>query len=492
MSDLPQALNQRGLAFLAAKDYGRAIKFFQAAITEDPTLADAFTNLGVAQFMSFAFDGAKDTLQHSLSLRPNHPETLLNLGYVLWRLNDNIGAISTLQQAIAIKDDLGLAHIALGSVFWEIGISALAIHHCRRGLETEPDAMLGYDTLREVFHYDGREAEGYAICDEMIRRWPQQRTHEHKKAMMMLTFRNPEGWPAHECRYDGIEGITQIARDDPVWFSRLYGNKWEGQHSRHLLVVTEQGYGDVIQFLRYLPLAAARCDKLTLHIPESLRKLVAESFNIPHMVIDPEMPDDFAHWCLILSLPHMMGDTEHIPAPPYLVASQHRYDEVRRLPGPRVGIVWEGNKTMPDDRWRSMPFETMARLFDLPASFVSLQFPCTIDLRPYPITVVHPVKIMFSGNLDIDWTETAALLATLDLVIGVDTAVVHLAGAMGKPVWLCNRYNTDWRWGLQRSDSPWYPSMRIYRQSRMGLGKWDEVIDQVIADLKRELLEFAA
>src|ERR1044072_1756810 len=212
MSELSLALHQRGMAFLAAKDYPRAISFFQATIAKDPDMADAYTNLGVAQFMSFAFTEARDTLRQSLTIRPHHPETLLNLGYVLWRLNDMTGAIDAFQHALSVKD-LGLVHIALGTVFWEMGISPLAIHHCRRGLETEPDAMLGYDTLREVYPYDGHEAEAYAICDEMMRRWPTQRTHEHKKAMVMLTYDNPEGWPAHECRYDGLEGITQIARE---------------------------------------------------------------------------------------------------------------------------------------------------------------------------------------------------------------------------------------------------------------------------------------
>jgi ADP-heptose:LPS heptosyltransferase len=105
--------------------------------------------------------------------------------------------------------------------------------------------------------------------------------------------------------------------------------------------------------------------------------------------------------------------------------------------------------------------------------------------------VVHPVKEMFEGKLQIDWSETAALLDALDMVIGVDTAVTHLAGAMNKPVWLLVRYNTDWRWGLKRTDSPWYPSMRLYRQPRMGLRQWDAVIDTVIDDLKR-MLEFAS
>jgi len=278
-------------------------------------------------------------------------------------------------------------------------------------------------------------------------------------------------------RYGYLQGLTERARHDAVWFSRLFDKRWDGRPTRHLLVATEQGYGDVLQFLRYIALASERCEQLSLVVPPSLRRLCRQSITQSNVVVSDEVPEQFDHYCLIMSLGYLLDRIEDIPVAPYLVASNNKYGDVRRLTGLKVGLAWAGSKTHQDDRWRSIPFEKLLPLFDLPVHFVSLQFPSEVNLRPYSILAVHPPPESFDGKLLIDWTETAALIDALDLVIAVDTAVVHLAGAMGKPVWLLNRYNSDWRWLLNRIDSPWYPSMHIIRQPKMG--DWDSVIAQV-------------
>ena len=352
-------------------------------------MADAYTNLGVTQFMSFKFTDALVPLKHSLSLRPDNAETLLNLGYCLWRLNDMPGAIAALHRAIEIGA-LPLAQIALGAAYWEVGNDEMALHYCQQGLLGEPESILAHDTIREVYHYHGDEAAALAACDTMIKLLPDRPTHHHKKAMVMMTYGNPAGWPLHECRYDALDGIPKIIAENADWFSRTFGRRWDGQKTGHLVVATEQGYGDVTQFLRYLPMAAERCTKLTVHIPKSLRKIVSQSFQISNMTISTDFPEVFDHYCLIISLAHLMDATETIPPAPYLVAATNKYNEVRRLDGLKVGVAWEGSNTMPDDRWRSMPFATMRRLLDLPARFVSLQFPCKDSLKGVPLIDVHP------------------------------------------------------------------------------------------------------
>ena len=286
----------------------------------------------------------------------------------------------------------------------------------------------------------------------------------------------------HECRYDALDGTARIITENADWFRRTFGRRWDGRPTGHLVVATEQGYGDVIQFLRFLPMAAERCTKLTVHLPKSLRKIVSQSFQIPHMTISTDFPEEFDHYCLIMSLAYLMDATETFPTAPYLVASNNKYDEVRRLDGLKVGISWEGSRTMPDDRWRTMPFAKVKELLqDIPARFVSLQFPCNENLKGVNLIEVHPTQTSYSGELMIDWTETAGLINALDLVISVDTSVAHMVGALGKPIWMMNRYNTDWRWGLERSDTLWYPSMRIFRLAKMG--DWDSVIAAVRPEL---------
>ena len=467
--------------FLSINDHSRAIQFFRAAIREEPSMADAHTNLGVTLFMIHQNDEAVAALTDSFWLRPSHPENLLNLGYALWRTDDLDGAVLVLRHAVEVFD-LPQAHIALGSVYFEQGDNEAAIEHCRKGLLGEPDSLLGYDTIREVSHYLGDEKVALEACDALIERFPGHQQHAYKRALVMLSYDNPAGWAGMECRYEASsDGFSQMGREDPYWFSRMFGRRWDGRPTGHLLVQTEQGFGDVIQFLRYLPMAAERCETLSLQIPESLRRIVRQSFKLPNLHLWEAVADHFDHYCLVMSLPHLLDATATIPTDPYLIASPHKYGEVRSLDGVKIGLAWAGSLTHPDDRARSIPLEKLARLFGLPAHFVSLQIPCADNLRQYPIIDVHPTQTLFGGKLGVDWSETAALIDTLDLVITVDTAVLHMAGALGKPVWMLNRYNTDWRWGLKRSDSAWYPKMRIFRQPKMR--DWDSVLDAVHQEL---------
>lgn len=476
MTLLSDALNHHGLDLLTGNPVG-AIEFFRAAIDEDATHADAHTNLGVALFMHHQFAEAEQVLRHALGLRPDHAETLLNLGYSLWRLGKLDDAKAVFHRTIEVGD-LPTAYTALGTVYWETGDAEAAIYYCRMGLEQVPDDIVGNDTLREVYQFRGNLDDALAACDAVIRVVPYNHpAHLHKKALVRLTYGDRSGWQDHEVRYGYLKGLTERARHDAAWFSRLFNRRWDGRPTRHLLVATEQGYGDVIQFLRYISLASERCEQLSLVVPASLRRLCRQSITQSNVVVSDEVPEQFDHYCLIMSLGYLLDRVEDIPTAPYLVASQDKYGEVRRLTGLKVGLAWAGSKTHQDDHWRSMPFAKLQPLFDLPVHFVSLQFPSEVNLRPYPVLAVHPTPESFDGKLLIDWTETAALIDALDLVISVDTAVLHLAGAMGKPVWLLNRYNSDWRWLLDRADSPWYPSMHIFRQPKMG--DWDPVIAEV-------------
>jgi len=264
--------------------------------------------------------------------------------------------------------------------------------------------------------------------------------------------------------------------------------RWEGEplDGRTLLVHAEQGLGSNIQFCRYLNLIPPG-GRLLLAVQPSLVRLLS-SLDGPAtvMAIGDSLPRADLR-CPMLSLPRVLGTNEvtDIPATiPYLHADPGAVARWQRrvgmLPGLRVGLVWAGNpEDARMDRRRSMPLAALAPLADLPdVSLVSLQMGRAAQALPDASLgkVVHD----WASELD-DFAETAALIAALDLVISVDTAVVHLAGALGKPIWLLNRFDTCWRWLLGRDDSPWYPTLRQFRQAEPG--KWGDVVARVCAAL---------
>lgn len=485
MNDVSFALNKYGLELLGKQKPDEAAPFFLEAVERNPRNADAYTNLGVALFLQDKLDEALAIYQQALILQPYNAETLLNISFVLWKNGEIEGAKA--RMAEAAKLGLAGAHFALGKILRESGDNEPAIRHLREGLRIDPDDLSARAALREALHHNGDQLAALEQCDEMIRREPNHPLHPFRKACVMLTYDNPAGWQQYEYRYEvSSDTLTRAGKGDPKLFADLITKRWDGQPTGHLLVHREQGFGDNIQMLRFIPYAAQRCEKMSLFVPPTLRRLTKAALrDCPNVTVVDDLlcPKEFDHWCLLMSMPYMLGMTRDFPTAPYFEAPKEQYGEVRELKGLKVGIAWEGNKGHEDDRWRRIPFETMTKLFAVPATFVSLHFPTEVDKGDYPLIEVYPTPSSYFGHLMIDWAETAALIDALDLVISADTAVVHMAGALGKPVWLLNRHNTDWRWGLHRNDSPWYPSMRIFRQPR--LGDWDAVLDEAVDALRQ-------
>jgi hypothetical protein len=259
-----------------------------------------------------------------------------------------------------------------------------------------------------------------------------------------------------------------------------------------ILIAAEQGFGDTIQFCRYATEVARRGARVIVEVPAPLTRLMATLASVERVISDDEpMPEHDLH-CLMMSLPLVFGTTvETIPAKvPYLAADAARAAEWRirmsALSGCRVGIAWGAGSRVGDadlvsiEQRKSVPLQALAPFASVSGcDFVSLQVgpPSTQAASPPSGMVVHD----FSAHLK-DFADTAALIANLDLVVSVDTSVAHLAGAIGKPIWLLNRFDTDWRWMLDRDDSPWYPTMRIFRQPKSG--DWASVVTQVTESLR--------
>ncbi len=287
------------------------------------------------------------------------------------------------------------------------------------------------------------------------------------------------GWKEYEWRTKCPHVIIRRNFAQPQW----HGETLEG---KTILLHAEQGLGDTLQFIRYATLLAKRGGKVIVEIWPELAGIIKSVEGIDQIIIQGDPPPSFDFHCPMMSLPLIFGTTlETIPAKPYLSAPPDRIAAWReRLGNPnghrRVGLAWAGRPEQRDDRRRSMRLDQFAPLANAKsARFFSLQKGSAADQAASPPP----------GMNLIDWTpdlhnfvETAALLANLDLVICVCTAVAHLAGAMGKPVWVLLSYQSDWRWMLNRTDSPWYPTARLFRQKTMG--DWTGVIAEIAGALR--------
>jgi hypothetical protein len=336
-------------------------------------------------------------------------------------------------------------------------------------LALDPGSAAAEAGLARCHVLANRHAEALAGFRRAAALEPERPLHRWNAALSALALGDPAGWRDYEARWE----FPGLARHLPT-------PRWTGAEplaGRTVMLWAEQGYGDSIQFARYAPLLAARGARVLLEAPAPLLRLFARL--VPAVEQSDTPPPHDLH-CPLLSLPLACG-----PAPntPYLTAdpaeARHWRARLTALPGRRVGLVWSG-ATRPGDaaftrhnRNRSVPPAALAPLLAVPGvSWISLQKPADPDM-----VMSH------------DWTEkltdfaaTAALIEALDLVIAVDTSVAHLAGALGRPVWLLCQWNADWRWTQQAIETPWYPGMRIFRQPRQG--DWPAVIGAVTAALR--------
>jgi hypothetical protein len=279
------------------------------------------------------------------------------------------------------------------------------------------------------------------------------------------------GWAEYEHRWH-LPQVARLAVEAPMWA----GEPLDG---KTILLDAEQGFGDTIQFLRYVPLVAARGGRIVLRLQRSLVRLAASLPGELTIVTPGNRLGAFDLWCPLLSLPRVFGTRlESTPANvPYLGVRPALLDRWRRrlggLAGLRVGIAWAGDPRHVNDFRRSIAFASWVPLLAVPGvSWVSLQLGPTAGA----VATLAPTRVLDLSAELTDFAETAGAIANLDLVIAADTAVVHLAGAIGAPVWTLLPFTPDWRWLLNREDSPWYPTMRLLRQPAPG--EWDAVIAQ--------------
>ncbi|HVJ51885.1 MAG TPA: tetratricopeptide repeat protein [Aliidongia sp.] len=432
----------RGLCALATGRRDLAAQFLRESIEADPSVAEAHANLGVVLLEDEKYATAFAAYEAALFLKSDAAPTHFGLARAAAELQMTDLAIDSYRDALALDPDYAEAELNLGLLLNDAGESAAAIELLRRALERYP--------ARADFH------AGLGLCLLSAGAWS-------------------EAWPEYEWRWaDPRMAPDQAAGERPYW-------RGEALAGRTILLEAEQGFGDTLFFLRYVPMVKALGCRVLLSGTGKLSSLVRAMPTIDEVIgNDQPLPQsDFR--ALLGSLPGIFGTRpDDVPSQtPYLRADPALADQWRiRLGshgGLSVGLCWQGNPAYSKDRHRSIPLDALRPLLDCAeARFVSLQVGPGREQLAEMGGRVHDLAA------DIDaasFEDAAAIISTLDLVITVDSAIAHLAAALGKPVWLLIAANGDWRWRLDESHSRWYPTARLFRQAR--LGDWYPVVAEL-------------
>ncbi len=446
-----------------------AIACYRQARALQPNRAATHARLGEALRMRGQLDEAIASCRRALELNPGDPEAHNNLGHALADQGHWREAAAAFRRAIAARPDFAVAHNNLASALVREGEFDAAIAAYRTALDLMPAYPDAHANMGNALRRLGQVDESIAACRRALELSPNLAEGHNNLAMALLLQGDlTAGWPEYEWRWR-VRGLIEPHRSftQPQWWG-------EALPGRSLLIHAEQGLGDTIQFCRYAPMAAARGLRVTMAVPQPLVRLLRALPGV-EVVAGGDSLAAFDLHCPMLSLPVAFGTgLTSIPAAvPYLQAEPERVAAWRdRLPAGRIriGIAWQGNPIHGEDRDRSAPLRWFAPLARLPGvHLVSLQKQHGLDQLadlPEGMTVAT-LGEAFDAGPDA-FIDTAAVMANLDLVISTDTSIAHLAGALGRPVWVALGAVPEWRWMLDRTDSPWYPTMRLFRQRERG------------------------
>ena len=546
------ALHLMGLIAFNAGQYDHALEWLARAITQDPK-PDFLTNLGATLLRQGRRDDALKAFDKAVQLEPNNASLWNQLGDALLELQRNDHALLSFQHVLKLDPRHQHAAYQSGVLLHEVGRFEEAVAHldicdkllpdhapilqtrarvllalrkfeaaladnlradalrpgdadtlndigaCLKGLGREEDALIWFDRAlarlpdsimvlnnrADILHQLQRFEEALALYDHIrTRRLNNAATDWNFALLKMLLGDFEAGWAGREARFTIPDPSPYPKFDQPMWRGE------EPIEGKTILIHVDEGLGDTIQFVRYVPMVAARGARVILAVERPLVSLLAQFEGVSTCLACTDAPlPAFDMHCPIGTLPMIFGtrldsipaESCYLPTPPEpkIQAWNERLGSRDRL---RVGLVWSGNRKHHNDHNRSVSLQALSRLLDVDAVFVSLQK----DLRPDDKVELGNTGIIdWTAELS-DFTDTAALVKCLDLVITVDTSVAHLAAALGLPTWILLPWTPDYRWLLGRDDSPWYPSARLFRQDARR--DYAEVIDRV----RSELLGLAA
>jgi len=476
-----ESLFQRGNSLLAGGQFADAMAFYSDALQRRPEHPETMANLGVACAELGRLDEAIQWYDAAIRIRPQYPEAYYNRGNALHAAKRFDDALAAYDAAIQIEAKFARAWNNRGLTLMRLRRAQDAITSYREALKLQPSYAEAWNNLGLAMQILGQIDEAIRNFSESLRLQSTfASAHTNRAQAWLLKGDFALGFSEYEWRWQ-LPRYRLAPRNLPLWD----GAPLEG---RSILLRHEQGLGDTLQFVRYAPLVKERGGRVVLECPASLHPLL-ESFGGVDRLIDRGAPAGDCDWQVpLLSLPGLLHtDVGTIPARvPYITASPGRVERWRaRLPrGKRlVGISWQGNPDFSEDVFRSIPLAEFAPLAKVSSvQLISLQKGPGVGQLDSFHKRHHVTEMGEAFDADKPFLDTAAVMSLLDLVVTSDTAIAHLAGALGRPVWIALSVAPEWRWLLDRTDSPWYPSARLFRQPT--LGDWPAVFNEM-AELLR-------
>lgn len=473
--DLPEAHYNLGNVLLRTGRAADAEVAFERAIALRPRYAEALNNLGHVIAARGGQESAVGYFRQALDADARYAPAWSNLCASLLDLGRTVEAIGAGRRAVLLSPESAEAHYNLGNAFAAAPIPAEAAACYRRALQVSPGYTDAFVNLG-VAQINLGDCDGaIAALDHALAFDPELPEANWNKALaLLLSGRLGEAWELYEWRWRAVKGLSMPKVDRPLWD----GGRGQG---RTVLIRCEQGYGDAIQFVRYLSMVREKGWRVVLECPPKLERLFVVSGIADAVIPFGAQRPAFDAWLPVMSLPRAFRtDVANIPAAgPYLTippAPRHGAGDA----GLKVGIVWQGSLTNGRGRFRSCMLADLAPLGRIPGvSLCSMQSQISAEDR----LLLEQLSIPDLESGLLDFADTAAVVQALDLVITVDTAMAHLAGALGRPVWTLLSAFPDWRWMLDRDDSPWYPTMRLFRQGRAG--DWTAVVQEMASALRR-------
>lgn len=480
-----EAHNNLGLAFKAQGRWDEAAACCRRALELNPNYVEAQSNLGAVLQEQEKLDEAAACYRRALELQPHWAEAHFNLGTVLQEQGSMEQAVESYRTALELNPRRLEAHNNLGNVLQQQGRLDEAAACYRRALQVAPNSIEALNNLGRVLKDQGKLHEAIACCRRAVEQDPDSAEAHNTLAYAYLTAGDfQQGWAEYEWRW-------KTGKAQAVPRRVCAAPRWDGSPlaGRTIFVWCEQGLGDTIQFIRYARLLKQQGATVLVEAPVRLHRLLGQCPWIDRLVEPSQhVPACDCH-APLMSLPRIFGSTlQSVPADvPYLFARESLVERWRAwlagIPGRKIGIAWQGNRQYPGDRWRSIPLQMFAPLSAVEGvSLISLQkgdgAEQVAQLAGQFRVIVPEALDEASGPL----MDAAAIMKSLDLVITSDTVVPHLAGALGVHVWVALGQNCDWRWLRGRDDSPWYPTMRLFRQEVRN--QWPEVFDRMARELR--------
>jgi len=475
--------NIAGAAHLGLRNFAKAEAGFERATQLNPTQPDAFNNLGVALREQEKYEAALIAYDNAISMSPKFAEAYNNKGVALLGLERVDEAIAAHQRALELKPDHASAYGNLGNAFQDADRFDDAFDAYQKAIALNPKHAEAYNSMGKVFKLLGRLDEAEAAYERAIELKPDYAEAQwHLSLVHLLKGQLRKGFEGYEWRYKKHRG-----RKTPPPRPELWWDKKQSLAGKRFLIIEEQGIGDIIQFSRYLPILEEMGAKVTFKVKPALHKLLRTLDCGAEFTTQIPDADEIDFEAPLLSLPHLL-DTglDFVPSSQaYLSADKvlvQKWQKAFNQGSFRVGICWQGSKTVVD-RGRSFPlalFKSLAKVPDV--QLVSLhkgEGENQIEAAGFDLCTLGP---NFDAGGDA-FADTAAVMMNCDLIVTSDTAVAHLGGALGRPTWVALQQVPDWRWMLDREDCPWYPTMRLYRQSERG--EWAPVFDRIAHDLSR-------